>query len=197
MPATDWLATLPQPPPPAPPEPEAPFEVVQGRPEGAGILAGSEGLLGVLMLLGGLGVVAVGGALANGLVATSTLYDPRVLGAALAAAGAVATLLGCAACVLAAGLWRGARWAWTGTVFVTLLGALASVAALAAAPVAGALGLAIAGGILYYLTRPGVEQYYQKVDAWPTAQVDRAAAWLARRDRGKRARLVVVDRLRS
>lgn len=146
---------------PAPP-PEAPLIPARERPLGVTILALLGALGGIALLLGGLAMLV-----ASPFAAMFAPF-PFIAGMALAVAAVFVLAFGAACLVAAAGMWRGAPWAWTLTLILVLLGVIGNLFALPQ----GIVGLAVDLFLLWYITREGVERWFSKVGAWPTRQVD-------------------------
>lgn len=142
--------------------PAAPLTPVRERPLGVTILAILGGLGGIALVLGGLAMLV-----ASPFAATFAPF-PLFAGVALAVAGIFVLAFGAACVVAAAGMWRGAPWAWTLTLILVLLGVIGNLFALPE----GIVGLAVDLFLLWYITREGVERWFSKVGAWPTRQVD-------------------------
>ena len=123
------------------------------RPTGVTILAILQMLGGVLIFLVGIAAVSVSGM-------TSTLggYGYGYLAGVIGIVGGVIAVVGLIGIGLGYGLWKGKGWAWWATLIFSVLGILGSLVTLPS----GVVGLLIEAAILYYLTRPGVKQYFGK-----------------------------------
>lgn len=84
-------------------------------------------------------------------------------------AGAGLVALGVAYLVMAYGLWRGKRWAWTITMILSLVGIAVGAVSIVSGNVAAVFTLIINGIVLYYLYRPQVKVFFGKMDATVTA----------------------------
>jgi len=83
--------------------------------------------------------------------------------------GAGLVALGVAYLVMAYGLWRGKRWAWTITMILSLVGIAVGAVSIVSGNVAAVFTLIINGIVLYYLYRPQVKVFFGKMDATVTA----------------------------
>jgi uncharacterized membrane protein (DUF2068 family) len=84
-------------------------------------------------------------------------------------AGAGLVTLGVAYLVMAYGLWRGKRWAWTITMILSLIGIAVGAVSIVSGNVAAIFTLIINGIVLYYLYRPQVKVFFGKMGATATA----------------------------
>jgi uncharacterized membrane protein (DUF2068 family) len=84
-------------------------------------------------------------------------------------AGAGLVALGIAYLVMAYGLWRGKRWAWTITMILSLIGIAVGAVSIVSGNVAAIFTLIINGIVLYYLYRPQVKVFFGKMGATVTA----------------------------
>ena len=60
------------------------------------------------------------------------------------------------------GLLRGRKWAWWITVIILAVNAIGNVVRIALGGVEGIVGILIAAGFLFYLTRPQVKTFFEK-----------------------------------
>lgn len=118
------------------------------RPTGVTILAILAVLEGIVLVLGGLGLAAMGGG-AVPVPGTSGLPA-----AVLGAFGGVLALVGLLYLVVGWGFWNGAGWSWTAGLILAILGLLAFP-----------IGTIISIIILYYLTRDRVKRYFGRGQA--------------------------------
>lgn len=84
-------------------------------------------------------------------------------------AGAGLVALGIAYLVMAYGLWRGKRWAWTITMILSLIGIAVGTVSIVSGNLAAIFTLIINGIVLYYLYRPQVKVFFGKMGATVTA----------------------------
>lgn len=123
------------------------------RPAGVTILAILQMLGGVLIFLIGIAAVSVAG-----MTSVLSTYGYGYLAGAIGVVGGVIVVIGLIGIGIGFGLWKGMSWAWWGTLIFSVLGVLGSLVTLPG----GVVGLLIEAAILYYLTRPGVRQYFGK-----------------------------------
>ena len=100
---------------------------------------------------------------------TTTSTMPYGLVALSAGIGTGLVVLGIAYLVMAYGLWRGKRWAWTITMILSLVGIAVGAVSIVSGNVAAVFTLIINGIVLYYLYRPQVKVFFGKMDATVTA----------------------------
>ena len=60
------------------------------------------------------------------------------------------------------GLINGRKWAWWITVIILMVNGIGDVANIALGSIDGIVGILIAIGFLFYLTRPGVKAFFEK-----------------------------------
>jgi hypothetical protein len=96
-----------------------------------------------------------------------------LLGGVGIAFGAVLVVLAIVSFVVAYGLLKGRRWAWTVTIILSIASIVWNAITLAtAANFGGIISIIISGIIIYYLFRPHVKAYFGKAtrtDATPAA----------------------------
>jgi hypothetical protein len=127
------------------------------RPTGVTVLAVLEILSGLMLLLAGLGFVALGT-----LATMPTLALPEFLVAIAGILGAVFIILGIVSFALAYGLWTGRGWAWTLSLVFAVLGTLLGLLSVLGSPVSGIVQILVCAIIVYYLYRPYVKSYFGK-----------------------------------
>jgi uncharacterized membrane protein (DUF2068 family) len=108
------------------------------RPLGVTILA-------ILTIIGGIALLSIGAALV-------------VIGI-----GVALIVLGIAYFVMAYGLWKGKRWAWTITLILSVIGIILGIASIATGNVGAIIHIIINAVVIYYLYRPNVKAYFGKV----------------------------------
>jgi uncharacterized membrane protein (DUF2068 family) len=97
-------------------------------------------------------------------LAASTFISAH--GAFISVLGAVFLVLGAAALFLSIGLWRGRRWAWMTTIILqAIVLVLDLVLLVTPGGATGIVGIILSAIIIYYLTRPHVKAYFQRVVA--------------------------------
>lgn len=126
--------------------------ITRVRPTGVTILAILQMLGGVLVFLLGIAAVSVAG-----MTSTLSTYGYGYLSGVIGVVGGVIMVIGLIGIVFGYGLWKGMNWAWWATLIFSILGVLGSLVALPG----GIVGLLIEAAIIYYLTRPGVRQYFR------------------------------------
>lgn len=115
----------------------------RNRPIGITIIAILMIISGILFIIGGIGLTALG-----------------VISLAFLAGGIGSIILGIASLVVAWGLLKGAGWAWIITLIITIISIIVNIASLAGGNTANIIGIIINGIIIYYLYRPNVKAYF-------------------------------------
>ncbi|MEP6577152.1 MAG: hypothetical protein ABJB85_12055 [Nitrososphaerota archaeon] len=115
----------------------------KNRPIGITIIAILMVISGILFIIGGVGLTALG-----------------VLSLVFLAGGIGSIILGIASLVVAWGLLKGAGWAWIVTLIITVISIIVNIASLAGGNTANIIGIIINGIIIYYLYRPNVKSYF-------------------------------------
>jgi len=133
-----------------------------GRPAGIAILAILELIGGIIILLLGIGLAAVGGSL-------FTALGYSGLGGVAALLGGIVAIFGLLALLVGWGLWTGKGWAWLLAVILSVLGVLFSIASIAVGSFTSVVGLLIDALILWYLFRPHVRAFFGRGGAQPMA----------------------------
>ncbi len=116
-----------------------------------------EGLIGVLA---GLGLMAFG-ALASSMIGGLSLLGD-IVGALVGVVGAIFLVFGLISFLLAYGLLKGRRWAWTVSLVFAILGLIFGILQMLGSPGSGVLQVVISGIIIYYLYRPNVKSFFGK-----------------------------------
>jgi hypothetical protein len=136
------------------------------RPLGVSIIAILNVISGIIMLIGGVGLAAVGSALP-----TMTTVNPNaggqmalvgLLGGGAAAVGAVLIVLGIVSFIVAWGLFKGKGWAWTVTIILSAISVIMGIISLVGGNFGAVVNIIIAGVVIYYLYRPHVKAYFGK-----------------------------------
>lgn len=142
---------MPPPPPPTQHTMGSPM-VPDARPTGVTVLAVLNGIFGVFALLGGLGMMLGGGAIATMMGGP----DGGMFAALAGVFGFVFLVMGALYLLAAWGLWTRKRWAWYVAMVGVVLGILNGIVSLPF----GIVGLLIAGFIGWYLLTPGVQRWF-------------------------------------
>jgi uncharacterized membrane protein HdeD (DUF308 family) len=77
--------------------------------------------------------------------------------------GFVLVAVGIASIVVAYGLWKAKRWAWTITLILSAIGVISGITYLALGKFQGIGNVIINGVIIYYLFRPNVKAFFGKM----------------------------------
>ena len=77
--------------------------------------------------------------------------------------GVVLILLGIAYFVMAYGLWKGKRWAWTITLILSVIGIISGIISIATRHYEVIIDIIINAVVIYYLYRPNVKAFFGKV----------------------------------
>ena len=147
---------------------------MERRPTGVTILGALNLIVGVLGLIFG-AVLVIAAAVIPNLSSISpdaadqlesqmapTGIPIQLLGLVLGALAGVMIALGIASIIVAMGLFKGKRWAWTVTMILSFIGIAIAAISMAFGNWGGIVNLAINGVILYYLFRPNVKAYFGK-----------------------------------
>ena len=136
------------------------------RPTGVTIIAILNIISGIIMLIGGVGLAAVGS-----ILTTITTVDPNaggqmavagLLGVGGAAVGGILIILGIISFIVAWGLLKGIGWAWTVTVILSVISIVIGIISIVGGNFGSIINIIIAGIIIYYLYRPHVKAYFGK-----------------------------------
>ena len=139
---------------------------IKKRPTGVTIIAILIIIGGILLLLAGIGVIAVG-----------SLFISQIIGLGFVIIGAIILAVGIGYIVVSYGLLKGKRWAWTITVVLLFIGIAINVVSIIFGSFAinmdistfltvnsgNIAGIIISVIILYYLYRPHVKSYFGKM----------------------------------
>ena len=131
------------------------------RPLGITILAVLEIIGAILVLIGGIILVAAS-AFLEGMISDLVPFSGYFTGL-FAIIGGVVIVVAIIAFLVGYGLWKGSGWAWIVQLIFSALGAITSLAALPS----GIVGLIIDGLIIWYLFRPNVKAFFGKGEATP------------------------------
>ena len=182
-------------------------QIGQPRPTDVTIIVILNIIMGIFItLLGGIAFVVAGIALSslppsafesgNLTADDSDIVDdlsgipPSLIGGGLIAIGSVMIAIGIVSFIVAYGLLKGMRWAWTVTIVLLIISIVLSVIAIAAAhtlvwiglgiilppaaiidpsppppPFGAIISIIISGIIIYYLYRPNIKAYFGKAAA--------------------------------
>lgn len=143
------------------------------RPTGVTILAILDFLGGILALLGGVFLVAVG---RTGIMSRLGygMYEGFIAGV-----GGAALVVGLFAILVGWGLWSGKEWAWVLAIVLYALGLLFSLISLVGQPIRAVIGIVVYVLLLWYLFRPGVKAFFGRgtpAQPAPTMQPTQPAA---------------------
>lgn len=140
---------------------------IKKRPTGVTVIAVLVIIGGILFLLAGIGVVAVG-----------SLSISQIIGLVFVIIGAILLAVGIGFLIVSYGLLKGKRWSWTITVILLFIGIAIDVASIIIfgyfainmdtssflTTNSGSIaGIIISVIILYYLYRPHVKSYFGKL----------------------------------
>ena len=154
------------------------------RPTGVTIISALAIIAGVLLILGGISLVAFAPFIGqinlndgintsntsfslnvNGTVVTIPKNPLFVLGGFIGLLGATLIVLGIADFVVAWGLLKGKSWAWIVTIIINIISAVLNIISIVAGSIGSIWGLIINGIIIYYLYRPNVKSYFGRIKA--------------------------------
>ena len=136
------------------------------RPTGVTIIAILNIISGIIMIIGGAGLAAIGS-----ILPTMTTIDPSAggqlavagfLGAGGVAVGGILIILGIISFIVAWGLLKGKAWAWTVTLILSIISLILGVVSVVAGSFGSIINIIIAAIIIYYLYRPHVKAYFGK-----------------------------------
>jgi hypothetical protein len=161
----------------------------RSRPTGVTIIGILDIISGAIMLVLGLGLIAIGTimipylhipgmhrlqALNSANFAFS--HFPRPFFGPLAVSiGSVIAAIGIASLVIAYGIFHAKGWAWTATVIISIISIVGSAASIAAGNAGAVVNVIINAIILYYVYRPRVKAYFGKGLRTGTAGTSTAA----------------------
>jgi hypothetical protein len=84
------------------------------------------------------------------------------VGVALLSVGIIFTIIGILSLVVAYGLFKAKKWAWTTSVVLSIVSIAMGIISIATGNIGSIVGIAISGFILYYLYKPHVKEYFGK-----------------------------------
>jgi signal transduction histidine kinase len=140
---------------------------IKKRPIGVTIIAILIIIGGILLLLAGIGVIAVG-----------SLFISQIIGLGFVIIGAIILAVGIGYIVVSYGLLKGKRWSWTITMVLLFIGIAINVVSIIifgyftfdtytssflTSNSGSIAGIIISVIILYYLYRPHVKSYFGKM----------------------------------
>jgi hypothetical protein len=132
------------------------------RPTGITVLAILAMIFGVIAILGGVFVAAVGGS------SILALYGYGAFSGLLSVLGVAVAVYGFLIFIFGWGMWTGKGWAWILGVILVILGILSGLGSLGVGNFTSIGGLIIDVIILWYLFRPHVKAYFGR--GTPTMQ---------------------------
>lgn len=145
----------------------APMAAQKVRPTGITILAVLNGILSVLILLGGIGMIVAAPFIGAFMPTMGMPFGGIAIGAFLGVVGVVLLIFGALGIVVTWGMWTGKAWAWWLAIIVSVIGVIGGLLSIPF----GLGSLIINGAILYYLTRPHVKVYFGQKPVTVTMQV--------------------------
>ena len=92
----------------------------------------------------------------------NTGMSSEMLGIVSSASGVLILILGVASLVVAYGLFKAKKWAWTTSVFLSIISIAMGIVSIVTGNIGSIVSIAISGLILYYLYRPHVKAYFGK-----------------------------------
>jgi hypothetical protein len=133
------------------------------RPTGVTIIAILNIIGGIIMLFGGIALVAAGSILPS-LQMTDELsgVPDWLIGTGAIAMGIIVIILGIVSFIVAYGLLKGAGWAWSLTVVLSIVSIVLNAISIATGNFGGIISIIISAIILYYLYRPHVKSFFGK-----------------------------------
>jgi uncharacterized membrane protein (DUF2068 family) len=147
----------------------------KSRPIGVTIIAILNIIGGIIMLLGGITLVAAGtilpslppSAFQNGNLTEPNInlsgIPPSFAGGTAIAIGGVIIAIGIVSFIVAYGLLKGMRWAWTLTVVLSIISIVLNAISIATGNIGGIVSIIISGIIIYYLYRPHVKVFLARL----------------------------------
>jgi hypothetical protein len=133
------------------------------RPTGVTIIAILNIIGGIIMLFGGIALVAAGSILPSFQMTDELSGVPSwLIGTGAIAMGIIVIILGIISFVVAYGLLKGAGWAWSLTVVLSIVSIVLNAISIASGNFGGIISIIISAIILYYLYRPHVKSFFGK-----------------------------------
>ncbi len=130
------------------------------RPLGVTILAVLAGISGILSILGGITLMALGPMMTSMIAQQGVPGMMGVFGGMIIVMGVVVLIVGILDLIVAWGYWTGQGWAW---VLGVILGVIGIIMGIIQITNGGIIGLIINAIILYYLFQPHVKEYFGRV----------------------------------
>lgn len=93
------------------------------------------------------------------------------LGIASLSVGTILIIIGIVSLIVAYGLFKAKKWAWTANVALSIISIAVGIASIAAGSIGSIVGIVISAAILYYLYRPHVKEYFGKKTQTEAAKV--------------------------
>jgi hypothetical protein len=160
----------------------------RSRPTGVTIIAILNIIGGIIMLFGGITLVAAGTIILPPLVrpyifnygnligfgAHLSGIVPSFIGSGTIVIGGVIIAIGLYRSLLPYGLLKGIGWAWTAAVILSVISIILNALSISMGNTGGIVSISISGIILYYLHRPHVKAYFGKAPARTTDDVSAA-----------------------
>jgi hypothetical protein len=144
----------------------------KSRPTGVTIIGILTIIGGILMIGSGLTLAAVAavipviGSMGDQTNAFQSQIPSSIpaefIGVALLAVGIIFTIIGIISLVVAYGLFKAKKWAWTISVGLSIISIAMGVISIATGNIGSIVSIAISGVILYYLYKPHVKEYFGK-----------------------------------
>jgi hypothetical protein len=161
------------------------LDTAKSRPLGVTIIAILNIIGGAFSLIGGLGLIALGvilplvppstfnqSELQGNLTAgqapipappvDTSMFAQSLFGGVSIAIGAVLIAIAIVSFVVAYGLLKGRRWAWTVTIILSIISIVWNAITLAGGNFFGIVSIVVSGIIIYYLYRPHVKAFFGK-----------------------------------
>jgi uncharacterized membrane protein (DUF2068 family) len=153
----------------------------KNRPTGVTIIGILTIIGGVLMLVSGITLAAIAAVfpLLTSTGDQTTMLQSQIpssipleyLGIASLAVGTILIIIGIVSLIVAYGLFKAKKWAWTANVGLSIISIAMGIVSIATGSVGSIVGIAISGVILYYLYRPHVREYFGKKTQTEAAKV--------------------------
>ena len=135
-------------------------------------------IIGILTIVGGILILGSGITLAalaavppnlamtgqfNGLQSQiPSMFPASYLGVASLSIGTILIIMGIVSLIVACGLFKAKKWAWTISVALSIINIAIGVISIVGGNIGSIANIAISGIILYYLYRPHVKAYFGK-----------------------------------
>jgi uncharacterized membrane protein (DUF2068 family) len=144
----------------------------KSRPTGVTIIGILTIISGILMIGSGLTLAAVAAVIPviSSMGDQTNAFQSQIpssipaefIGVALLAIGIIFTIIGIISLVVAYGLFKAKKWAWTISVGLSIISIAMGVISIATGNIGSIVSIAISGVILYYLYKPHVKEYFGK-----------------------------------